>query len=107
MSVFRLDTMATSNKIGTLTSVNKPVITTKTDYQPKYQATLQPSSYNFTATNNMGELCAGIVKARAVHHKTPAQHANDLESIEKMDEFQQVFHNPQAGHEKSIKWHWS
>ena len=102
MSVFRLDTMCTSNEIPTLSLKDKPVVTTKTDYQPGYKSNLQTTSYNFTGTCNIGERCIGIVKACAVHPKNPAQHSADLDNIESLIEFKNVFKNPLTGEEKTI-----
>lgn len=92
---FRLDTLATHSK--------HPVLTTNTDYVNSYNSTLQTTSYNFTETANTGEMCAGVVKAVQIHHKNPAQHAKDLEDIEKIPEFRHVFTNPDTMLSKTIE----
>lgn len=98
---FRLDTLATHSKHAFLCT--SPVLTTKTDYVNSYNSTLQTTSYNFTETANTGEMCAGIVKAVPIHHKNPAQHAKDLEDIEKRPEFLHVFTNPDTMLPKTIE----
>ena len=91
MSVFRVDSMATNNKAPTFCLKGSPVLTTKTDFQASYPNTLQTSSYNFTATNNTGELCTGVVKTIPVHCKNAAQHLADLEMLEKEESLQIAF----------------
>ena len=82
LSVFRLDSMASSNKCAALCIKDKVSLATKTDYQQKYPCTLQTTSYNFTGTEDEGELCAGVVKGPLLHQKNPAQHAADLEMLQ-------------------------
>ena len=55
LSVFRLDSMATSNKCATVCIKGKAAKATKTDYQQSYPSTLQTSSYNFTGTRDTGD----------------------------------------------------
>lgn len=75
LSVFRLDTVA-SNKAPTVCIQGQPSLTTKTDYQASYPNTLQTTSYNFTASENTGEVCVGVVKSAGIHLKNQAQHNN-------------------------------
>lgn len=91
MSVFRLDSLATNNKAPTLCIKGSPTLTTKNDFQASYPNTLQTSSYNFTAANNTGKLCAGVLKATPVHCKNPAQHLADLEMLGKEGNLQAAF----------------
>ena len=91
LSVFKLDSMATSNKCAAVCIKGKAAKTTKTDYQQSYPSTLQTSSYNFTSTTDTGELRAGAVKGALLHNKNAAQHAADLEMIQQCDEFQCTF----------------
>lgn len=83
--------MITHNKTATQHIKGSPILTTKTDYQASYPNKLQTSSYNFTGTDNNGELCGGVVKAIPLHDKNPAQHMADLEMLEKEAHFQPVF----------------
>ena len=69
LSAFRLDSMCTSNKAPTHCMQGQPALTTKTDYQARYHNTLQTTSYNFTASENTGEVCIGVVKSRRYTHK--------------------------------------
>ena len=103
LSVFRLDSMATSNKCATVCIKGKAAKATKTDYQQSYPSTLQTSSYNFTGTRDTGELCAGVVKGALLHNKNAAQHAADLEMIQQCDEFQCIFHNKDTETLKEIE----
>ena len=91
LSVFRLDSMVTHNKAGTQQINGAPALTTKTDYQASYPNKLQTTSYNFTGTNNTGELCGGVVKAVPLHYKNPAQHLADLEMLENEAHFEPAF----------------
>lgn len=88
---FRLDTIATHNKKATLRLKDQVPLTTKTDYVNKYPSTLQTTSYNFSSTETTAEICAGIVKANPLHEKNPAQHAHDLNEIEKYPEVESAF----------------
>ena len=78
-------------------------MSTKTDYQQKYPCTIQTTSYNFTGSNDEGELCAGIVKASPLHKKNPAQHAADLEMIQKEEKFEIKFNKRMTELPKEIE----
>ena len=56
-------------------------LTTRTDYVNSYPSTLQATSYNFSATETTGEICAGVVKRAGVFKKNAAQHAADLSML--------------------------
>ncbi|CAB3997220.1 Hypothetical predicted protein [Paramuricea clavata] len=103
LSVFRFDSMATSNECASLCMKGNVSVSTKSDYQQKYPCTLQTTSYNFTGTNDEGELCAGVVKGAVIHSKNPAQHAADLEMIEEKEQFQTKFKNQQTGLPKELE----
>lgn len=96
LSIFRLDSMITHNKTATQQIKGSPILTTKTDYQASYPNKLQTTSYNFTGTNNTGELCGGVVKAIPLHHKNPAQHMADFEMLGKAEHFQPAFVSPEG-----------
>jgi len=49
---------------------------THTDYVNPYTFILQTTSYNFSATDNTAETCAGVVKAMGVYPKNHFQHGN-------------------------------
>ena len=66
------------------------------------QLHLQITCYNFSATGTNNEVCVGVVKARKVHEKNPAQHAADLADLETKAELQHVFNNPFTGSPNSI-----
>jgi hypothetical protein len=102
LSVFRLDTVA-SNKAPTVCIQRKPSLTTKTDYQASYPNTLQTTSYNFTASENTGEVCAGVVKSSGIHSKNQAQHAADLELLQQKSEVKDVFINPETHNPNEIE----
>ena len=88
---FRLDSTFT-HKNHPVLSV-KPALTTRTDFLNKYQAQLQVTSYNFSKTASTDEQCVGVVKASALHEKSPAQHSADLSVIEQMDVMASTFLN--------------
>lgn len=73
--------------------VGKEILTTHTDYVNRYHSLLQTTSYNFTATKNTNEVCAGVVKGSKIYPKNPAQHHADLIMLTKQDELKQVFTN--------------
>ncbi|CAB3987212.1 Hypothetical predicted protein [Paramuricea clavata] len=102
LSVFRLDTVA-SNKAPTVCIQGKPSLTTKTDCQASYPNTLQTTSYNFTASENNGEVYAGVVKSSGIHSKNQAQHAADLELLQQKSEVKDVFINPEMHNPKEIE----
>ena len=58
---FRLDTMATHESHATLCISGKESLTTRTDYVNNYPSMLQTTSFNFPATANTGEICAGVL----------------------------------------------
>ena len=88
---FRLDTMATHRLHRTLMVQGNPALTTYTDYVNRYPSLLQTTSYNFTGTKTTSEVCVGIVKASGVYLKNPAQHAADIDFLQKQPELQPVF----------------
>ena len=92
---FRLDSTFThkQHKAG------NPELTTRTDFLNKYTATLQTTSYMFLETETTPETCIGVVKAHTVHQKNLAQHASDLEMLEKFDEAK----NSLTGHTDCIR----
>ena len=50
----------------------KEILTTYTDYVNSYPSVLQTTSYTFTATKTMGEICTGIVKGAGILPKNAA-----------------------------------
>lgn len=106
LSAFRLDTMCTSNKAPTHCMQGQPALTTKTDYQARYHNTLQTTSYNFTASENTGEVCVGVVKSAAIHLKGPSQHLVDFMFLEQKDEIRHVFQNMETDKAKEIECIW-
>ena len=90
---FRLDTMATHKSHATLCISGKESLTTRTDYVNSYPSVLQTTSYNFPATANTGEICAGVVKAPGLFEKGPPQHMADLKMVEKQEAVQPTFVN--------------
>ena len=103
LSVFRLDSVASSNKCASVCVKSKVPLTTKTNYAQKYSCTLQTTSFNFTGSFDEGKLCASVVKGAAIHNKNPAQHAADLEIIQKLYKFQLKFTNRFTGQPKEIE----
>lgn len=100
---FRLNTLITCKQYATPTVTGSDVLTTRTDYVNKYPSTLQVTSYNFTATETVGEICVGVVKApSSIHPKNPCQHAADLQMLEQQESLLSVFQNPGTGAPKSI-----
>ena len=85
--------MVTHNIAGTQQIKGSLTLTTKTDYQANYPNKLQTTSYNFTGTDNTGELCGGVLKAIPLHFKNPAQHIADLKMLEKEIHFQPAFYS--------------
>ena len=83
---FRLDSTFTHKQHKVLSEVGKPELTTYTDFVNKYTSKLQTTSYMFLRTHTTPEVCVGVVKASLVHEKNPAQHAADLEILEKFEE---------------------
>ena len=83
---FRLDSTFTHKQHKVLSEVGKPELTTYTDFVNKYTSKLQTTSYMFVGTHTTPEVCVGVVKASLVHEKNSAQHAADLEILEKFEE---------------------
>lgn len=99
---FRLDSTFTHKSMPSL-NADGPTITTHTDFLNKHQTQLQTTSYNFTQTKTMSEVCIGVVKASGVHHKNPAQHAADLDVLQSMDHVKPVFLHEDSGKAKEIE----
>ena len=100
---FRLDTMATHKSHATLCISGKESLTTRTDYVNNYPSVLQTTSYNFPATTNTGEICAGVVKAPGIFEKGPPQHMADLKMLEKEHTVQPAFVNRNTGSTKEVE----
>ena len=100
---FRLDTMTTSKQHGTLCLNYNLLLTTRTDYTNPYQSVLQTTCYNFPATFTTGEVCAGVVKAKPLFNKKPAQHFTDMLMIQEKEEIKPVFTNYQTGKDKEME----
>jgi len=100
---FRLDTMATHKSHTTLCISGKESLTTRTDYVNNYPSVLQTTSYNFPATANTGEICAGVVKAPGIFQKGPPQHMADLKMLEKEPTVQPAFVNTNTGSMKEVE----
>ena len=104
-SGFRLDTLTTCKQYASPTVEGNVVLTTRTDYVNKYpsRSLLQTTSYNFTATQTIEEVCVGVVKAlSSIHPKNPCQHAADLLMLTKQEELKPVFFNLKTDTPKSI-----
>ena len=101
---FCLDTMTTHRLNGALCLKGKEALTTRTDYTTRYPSTLQTTSYNFAETENVGEICAGVVKARGLYEKNPAQHLADLEMLSKKDELKPAFIDPNTNQIKKVQY---
>jgi hypothetical protein len=99
---FRLDTMTTSKQHGTLCLKDNLPLTTRTDYVNPYPSVLQTTCYNFPATCTTGEVCAGVVKAKPLFNKNPAQHFADMLKLQEKEEIKPVFTNYQTGQDKEI-----
>ena len=91
---FRLDTMATHRLQRTPMVQGCQALTTYTDYVNRYPSILQTTSYNFTGTNTTSEVCVGIVKASGLFPKNPAQHAADIEFLQRKPELKPIFMDP-------------
>ena len=82
-SGFRLDTTFTHKQKKKVLSVSQsPEITTHTDFVNKYSSILHVSSYLIMETENMSDLCAGVVKGQALFNKNAAQHLSDLTMLQ-------------------------
>jgi hypothetical protein len=88
---FRLDTLSTSKQFGTLTLKYNVPLTTTTDYVNPYPSVLQTTSYNFPSTGTTNEVCAGVVKAKKLFPKNPAQHYADMLMLEKHEDMNPAF----------------
>ena len=100
---FRLDTMTTSKQNATLCCKDNLPLTTRTDYVNQYPSVLQTTCYNFAATETTSEVCAGVVKAKKLFFKNPAQHYADMMMIEGNEEIKPAFLNPVTGKRKEIE----
>lgn len=78
----RLDTTYTHRQHSVLSLSEDVEVTTRSNYVNKYSSTLQVSSYMFLETETTLEVCLGVVKARQLHQKSPAQHTADLCMLE-------------------------
>ena len=101
---FRLDTLSTSKQFGTLTLKYNVPLTTTTDYVNPYPSVLQTTSYNFPSTGTTNEVCAGVVKAKKLFPKNPAQHYADMLMLEKHEDMKPAFFNPLTGKQKYIEY---
>lgn len=100
---FRLDTLSTNKQFGTLTLKDHVSTTTRTDYMNPYPSVLQTTSYNFPSTETTNEICGGVVKAKKLFNKNPAQHYADMLMLEKHEDIKQAFLNPRTGKQKDIE----
>ena len=100
---FRLDTLQSHRLHKSPMVKSKEILGTYTDYVNSYPSILQTTSYNFTATSNTPELCAGVVKAAGVYKKNPAQHFADLCMLELEEGLKDAFLNPITGTPKLIE----
>ncbi len=102
-SGFRLDTLTTCKQYATPTVLGNETLTTRTDFVNKYTSILQVTCYNFSATETVEEICAGVVKApTSIHPKNPCQHYCDLQLLEKQVELHGAFFNQQTNEHKAI-----
>ena len=100
---FRLDTMTTSKQNASLCCNDNLPLTTRTDYVNQYPSVLQTTCYNFAATETTSEICAGVVKAKKLFLKNPAQHYADMIMIEGNEEIKPAFFNPLTDKRKEIE----
>ena len=99
---FRLDSLTSHRLHRSPVVQGKEILTTRTDFVNSYPSLLQTTSYNFSATQTTGLLCAGVVKGSGVFPKNPAQHATDYEMLEKTA-VRPAFLNPTTNHPKVIE----
>ena len=99
-AVFCLVTMTASKQNATLCCKDNLPLTTRSDYVNQYQFVVQTTCYNFEATETMSEVCAGVVKAKKLFFKNPAQHYADMMMIEGNEEINPAFFNPVTGKRK-------
>lgn len=78
---FRLDTTYDHKHSKTITTTNKPSLTTRTDFNNSYPSVIQTTSYLFMETKTTKQACVGVVKPHHIYPKNPAQHAADLEML--------------------------
>ena len=64
---------------------------------------LQTTSYNFPATANTGDICAGVVKAPGIFEKGPQQHMAGLKMLKKEHTVEPVFVNKNTGSMKEVE----
>ena len=98
-----VDTMTTSEQNAMLCCKDNLPLTTRTDYVNQYPSVLQTTCYNFAVTETTGEVCAGVVKAKKLFFKNPAQHYADMMMIEKNEDIKPAFINPLTGKIKEIE----
>ena len=103
LALFRLDSLTTHQLHHSPVVQGKEILTTRTNFVNSYPFLLQTTSYNFYATPSSGELCAGVVKGSGISSKNPAQHAVDLEMLEKFEAVKPAFLNPATNHSKVIR----
>lgn len=100
---FRMDTLTTCRQYRTPVIRGEDINTTRTDFVSKYPSTLQVTSYNFTESDTVGEICAGVVKAPiGLHPKNPCQHSEDLKMLQNQEELSAAFCNLATGEPKAI-----
>ena len=75
----------------------------KTNYVNPCPSVLQTTSYNFPSTETTKEVCGGVVKAKKLFPKTPAQHYADMLLLEKHEDIKSVFLNPLIGKQRVIE----
>ena len=100
---FRLDTMTTSKQHASLCLKDNLPLTTRTDYVNPYPSVLQTTCYNFAGTETTNEVCAGVVKAKPLFPKNPAQHFADMMLLEENEDIKPAFLNPTTGNRKEIE----
>ena len=98
-----MDTLTTSKQHRTLCVTDNLPLTTRTDYVNPYTSVLQTTCYNFPATGTTAEVCAGVVKAKPLFNKNPAQHFADMLMLEEKEEIKPAFTNYQKGQQKDIE----
>lgn len=99
---FRLDSLTTHRLHRSPVVRGKEILTTRTDFVNSYPSLHQTTSYNFSATQTTGLLCAGVVKGSGVFPKNPAQHAADYDMLEKTA-VSPAFLNPATNDPKVIE----
>ena len=102
-SGFCLDTMATSKQHATICLKDNLLLTIRMDYVNPYPSVLQTTSYHFAATETTNEVCAGVVKAKPLFPKNPAQHFADMLLTEDNKDVKLAFLKPTTGNRKAIE----